>query len=72
MDSLHWNRLLAGPHWKPRLEQVCWQDLGPPGESMLEQFVKNYSLWEALTLEKFTEGCLHRRDPMLEQWHVCE
>lgn len=37
MDSLHWNRLLAGPQGKPKLEQVFWQNLGPPGESMLEQ-----------------------------------
>lgn len=40
-DSLHWNRLLPGAHWKPRLEQVCWQDLRSPGESTLEQLVKN-------------------------------
>ncbi|GAB0190230.1 AN1-type zinc finger protein 5-like [Grus japonensis] len=31
VESLHWNRLLAGPValWReePMLEQVCWQDL---------------------------------------------
>ncbi|GAB0209637.1 EH domain-containing protein 4 [Grus japonensis] len=62
MGSLHWSKLLAGPvdPWREELmlEQVCWQDLGPHGGPMLEQFMKNCSLWEGLMLEKFMKDCL--------------
>ncbi|KAK4823757.1 LOW QUALITY PROTEIN: hypothetical protein QYF61_006053 [Mycteria americana] len=62
VGSQHWSRLLAGPvnPWgeEPMLEQ------GPT----LEQFVKNCSPWEGLTLEKFMEDSVsHGRDPTLEQ-----
>ncbi|GAB0204055.1 AN1-type zinc finger protein 5-like [Grus japonensis] len=54
-----WSKFLAGPvdPWReePILEQVCWQNRGGP---TLEQFVKNCSPWEGLTLEKFVEDCL--------------
>ena len=36
-------------------------------EPTLEQFVKNCSLWEGLTLEKFMETVTHESDPALEQ-----
>lgn len=43
--SLYWRRL-GGPvaTWgkKPALEQVFWKDLWPHGESMLEQFLKDF------------------------------
>ncbi|GAB0180460.1 EH domain-containing protein 4 [Grus japonensis] len=70
------SRLLAGPvdPWReePTLEQVCWQDLGPHGGPMLEQFMKNCSLWEGLTLEKFMEDCLPWEGPNAGAGEECE
>ncbi|GAB0187945.1 hypothetical protein GRJ2_001259800 [Grus japonensis] len=42
----------------PTLEQFAPEGLHPMGETTLEQFVKDCSLWEGLTLEKFMEDCL--------------
>ncbi|GAB0186948.1 EH domain-containing protein 4 [Grus japonensis] len=75
---------------EPMLEQVCWQDLRPHGgpmlqllflkdctswkRLMLEQFMKNCSLWEGregLTLEKLVEDCLPWEEPHAgagEEW----
>ena len=39
---------------------------------MLEQFVKNYSLWEGLTLEKFVKDCLLWEGPHAGAGEECE
>ena len=39
---------------------------------MLEQFVKNCSLWEGLTLEKFVEDCLPWEGPHAGAGEECE
>ena len=76
MGSLCWSRLLAGPvvPWgdEPMLELVCWQDLQPSREPMLEQFVKNCSPWEGLMLEKFFEDCLLWKGPHAGAGEECE
>ncbi|KAJ7399547.1 hypothetical protein BTVI_113888 [Pitangus sulphuratus] len=44
--------------WKAYSRADSWQDLKTHGKPMLEQFVKNCSPWEGLTLEKLIEDCL--------------
>ena len=39
---------------------------------MLEQFVKNCSPWEGLTLEKFVEDCLPWEGPHAGAGEECE
>ena len=39
------------------VDQSVPEGLHPVEEPMLEQFMKNYSPWEGLTLEKFVEDC---------------
>ena len=39
---------------------------------MLEQFVKNCSLWEGLTLEKFVKDCLPWEGPHAGAGEECE
>ncbi|GAB0192392.1 zinc finger and BTB domain-containing protein 5 [Grus japonensis] len=45
------------PVGDPTLEQFAPEGLHPMEETMLEQFVKDCSLWERLMLEKFVKDC---------------
>ena len=67
--------LLAGivtpagdPHWSSLFLKDCTPWMGPT----LEQFMKNYSWWEGLMLEKLMEDCLPREGPHTAAWEECE
>ncbi|KAM7076250.1 alpha-2,8-sialyltransferase 8E isoform 2-T2 [Ciconia maguari] len=57
--------------WEACAGAGSWQDLWKE-EPMLEQFMKNCSLWEGLTLEKFMEDCLLWEGPHAGAGEECE
>ena len=59
---------MGDPRWSSLLLKVCT----PCERPTLEQFVKDCSLWEGLTLEKVVEGCLPQEGPHAGAGAECE
>lgn len=72
---LHWSRFAGricgpavNPHWNTLFLKSC-----APGKGLIqEEFVRNYSLMEGLTLEKFMEDCLPWGSPHAKSWEEKE